>query len=561
LVTQKVRRQIGINAVIATSGDSCATRIETPSAMPFGFLGNTLHCTLGYLSSDWLVSYLVAAVIFSVGSLITSHIYPPEQIVDNSPSTAPALVPAVVQPERKLVGQVTSLVDCHWNDSHTVAHLGCRVAVGDEFVLASGLAEITYDTGAKVLLQGPVTYQVDSLRGGFLSVGKLTACVEKKEVGAQKSNFQSLMPNSSLFAVRTPTAVVTDLGTEFGVEVSDTGETQSHVFRGTVQLQQTGADAKPLGDSVILHANEAACVKIKRNAQNNIEKNSNAKSSDKKESDAKKSVFVLARGEFDAKAFVLPSQMRQYAEEQRLKPYHRWQAYCQELRKDPSLVAYYTFDQLSPDASTSVLPNQSAAGHALDGRAESGEWVNGRFANKLAVYFHGPNSGDRIVLPHPERFEFPGEFSVAVWFKVNKFTSLCQALITKGEGSWRVQRNITANQLSFDTNCDGCVKTYMTIGRSNVVEGQWHLVVAVYMPQGKTAHKYLYLDGRLDAEEDSPFPRTENHTPVCIGGNLNPKCVGREFFGWIDEIAVFSRAMSAKEVAAMFQAGNPENGP
>ena len=28
--------------------------------------------------------------------------------------------------------------------------------------------EITYDTGAKVILQGPVTYEVESHDGGFL---------------------------------------------------------------------------------------------------------------------------------------------------------------------------------------------------------------------------------------------------------------------------------------------------------------------------------------------------------------------------------------------------------
>ena len=38
--------------------------------------------------------------------------------------------------------------------------------------------EITYDTGAKVILQGPVTYEVQSKDGGYLSLGKLTARVE-----------------------------------------------------------------------------------------------------------------------------------------------------------------------------------------------------------------------------------------------------------------------------------------------------------------------------------------------------------------------------------------------
>ena len=43
---------------------------------------------------------------------------------------------------------------------------------------------------------------------------------------------------SPLFSVRTPTAIVTDLGTEFGVEVDKLGATQSHVFRGKIALRK-----------------------------------------------------------------------------------------------------------------------------------------------------------------------------------------------------------------------------------------------------------------------------------------------------------------------------------
>ena len=56
------------------------------------------------------------------------------------------------------------------------------MSLGDKFALASGLMEITYDTGAKVILQGPVTYEVES-NGGYLSVGKLTGKLEKKGQG------------------------------------------------------------------------------------------------------------------------------------------------------------------------------------------------------------------------------------------------------------------------------------------------------------------------------------------------------------------------------------------
>ena len=60
--------------------------------------------------------------------------------------------------------------------------------------------EITYDTGAKVILQGPVTYEVESKDGGFLSLGKLTARLEKKwpwqwQKESEIRNPKSLIPN------------------------------------------------------------------------------------------------------------------------------------------------------------------------------------------------------------------------------------------------------------------------------------------------------------------------------------------------------------------------------
>ena len=64
------------------------------------------------------------------------------------------------------------------------------------------------------------------------------------------SNPQSLIPNP--FVVRTPTAIVTDLGTEFGVEVDKQGGTTSHVFRGSVRVQVVAGDGKTEGAAQVL---------------------------------------------------------------------------------------------------------------------------------------------------------------------------------------------------------------------------------------------------------------------------------------------------------------------
>ena len=118
---------------------------------------------------------------------------------------------------------------------------------GRSIDLASGLMEIAYDTGAKVILQGPVTYSVEA-NGGYLTVGKLTGKLERKaeggrgkaeEAGNQKSPFP--FPPSP-FVVRTPTATVTDLGTEFGIEVKQNGVSEIHLLQGQVNVRRVDAD-------------------------------------------------------------------------------------------------------------------------------------------------------------------------------------------------------------------------------------------------------------------------------------------------------------------------------
>ena len=132
--------------------------------------------------------------------------------------------------------------------------------------------EITYDSGAKVILEGPCRYEVESASGGYLSLGKLTARIEKRgeEQHIPLSTQQPVIRNPSplapllspLFAVRTPTAVVTDLGTEFGVEVDKSGASRAHVFRGRIEVRAVG-NASP--QAVSLGENESARIDSGKN--------------------------------------------------------------------------------------------------------------------------------------------------------------------------------------------------------------------------------------------------------------------------------------------------------
>ena len=194
--------------------------------------------------------------------------------------------------------------------------------------------------------------------------------------------------------------------------------------------------------------------------------------------------ITVRRVAVDPLAFVRIEQLPKLAEELRLRPPRRWQAYSQQLRKDPDLVAYYSFESAGKDNAT--LPNLSTAGKVLDWQVDGAEWVYGRFPGKYALYFHGPGSGDKVVLPEQRLFRFTGPFSVAAWFRVERFTAMSHTLVTKGVTSWQLQQDKRTKQISFDTSRDPFVDPFwdVTCAPTKVDDGRWHLAASVFDPIG-----------------------------------------------------------------------------
>ena len=256
-------RDGAISAVEAEDILSASPASERPG-IPVCF-STALYGAVGYFSAGWPVAYLVATVVFSIGLAIGAvvHVSEPVPIVRQS-----VPLPSSLSPVPSVVGRITGMADCKFeggsgfrvqgsgaeDQESEIRNQKCLVALGDKLALSSGLMEITYDTGAKVVLQGPVTYEVESPAGGFLSLGKLTARVEGTK--SQAANQKSEIRNHKLFAVRTPTATVTDLGTEFGVEVQQSGATEAKVLRGKIEVRRRSFGGQ-LGEIVRLTENEA----------------------------------------------------------------------------------------------------------------------------------------------------------------------------------------------------------------------------------------------------------------------------------------------------------------
>jgi hypothetical protein len=250
------------NADISPVSSPALPLVETSPFMPLQtpFFANAVS-TGGYL-----FSYSLAVFIVGIGLLIgwACHVPIGSEVAVKRQQPAPT-IPAPKQ-EPTFVGQVTGIFDLKGSAPETGVAGYTRVVLGQKYALPNGLVEITYDTGARVILQGPCVYQVDSRSGGYLSAGKLTARVTKKsEIGIRNSEKRTSkesdfrLPNSELFAIRTPTALITDLGTEFGVEVDKSGMSRAYVYEGRVKLQATaGETPKP----VLLETDQSARVSL-----------------------------------------------------------------------------------------------------------------------------------------------------------------------------------------------------------------------------------------------------------------------------------------------------------
>ncbi len=240
--------------------------------------------------ASWPVAYFAAGIVFAIAGLIGSLIdVSPARPVAGRSTTTPS--ERTSPDQQSTVGRITGMADCRWAGPSVADR---EVVMGCQYALASGLLEITYDTGAKVILQGPANYEVNSATGGYLAAGKLTARVEKKAEGGRRkaeevtsgqwpvagesqiANLRSDVPDSPpsplrlppslstshcpLFTIETPTAIVTDLGTEFGVEVDDRGGTTSYVFQGTVRVQGVDRPGAAGDAGRVLRANESVRV-------------------------------------------------------------------------------------------------------------------------------------------------------------------------------------------------------------------------------------------------------------------------------------------------------------
>ncbi len=141
-----------------------------------------------------------------------------------------------------IIATLVRLVDPVWAEDAAPLQHGDHLSVGDRVALASGMAKVTFECGAEVVLEGPCDFEIQSQMLGYLNSGKITADVPRRAFG---------------FAILSPGVDFVDLGTSFGVNVGGSGRTELHVFDGEVLCSPAPADVGASAEAIHVRANRA----------------------------------------------------------------------------------------------------------------------------------------------------------------------------------------------------------------------------------------------------------------------------------------------------------------
>jgi hypothetical protein len=405
---------------------------------------------------------------------------------------------------------LTRAVDARWGGKSAPLRVGSALGPG-WLRLESGLAQVVFYSGARVVIEGPAELRLVSPHEAFCPIGRLLAEVPEPARG---------------FRLGTDHVNVVDLGTSFGIDASH-GRTEVHVFKGKLELLPGTGAKQSLSES------EAAVV----------------------EGNAPPRLMAAS-----AEAFTSMFEFQQRSLASEAFRYEQWQFANAQLNQDPSLVVHLDFENLSSTDWTlrnAAEKNRSVRDATIVGcvRAE------GRWREKQALEFQSVSDRVRVAVP--------GDFdalTLSAWVCVKGLDRTFNSLFMcdgfePGTIHWLI-RNDGVLGLTVVGPGPGKFQILASPPVLTLDElGMWlHLAVVL---DGRSRQVVHYVNG-------DPVSRhaLKLGPPFRLGsaelGNWNPRSgpdptpfLIRNLSGAFDEFGLFSRALSDAEVRELYAKGKP----
>ncbi|MHC5056936.1 MAG: LamG-like jellyroll fold domain-containing protein [Planctomycetota bacterium] len=205
------------------------------------------------------------------------------------------------------------------------------------------------------------------------------------------------------------------------------------------------------------------------------------------------------------------------------------------------LVAHWTFD--------------GAGGTCVDssGNGNDASMAAGTLARATGLFGKALSLSGRHRLEARGRPDFKDirKISLSAWVMPSAFERYNE-IFRKDDGNDRVlfsfQEN--ANVLSLGLNVGGYVECDAPIRPAQVLDGRWHHCAATF--DGETMR--VYLDGReIGSLPRAGRIRAGGRAPGCIGSSSGGEC----FQGLMDDLRIYSDALTPQEVKGLWESGRP----
>jgi hypothetical protein len=243
--------------------------------------------------------------------------------------------------------------------------------------------------------------------------------------------------------------------------------------------------------------------------------------------------------------------------------------------KDESLLVWldFAFDNLNEDGDVPYFEDMSGNGNHgyVGGYIDVTDGADG--TDEAAEI---KEIGDYLTIKHNDMFNFKAEdnYTVDLWFKIdrNKIYSnhTWPCLFTKGSpnatsyfGSWINANSKTGkDSVYFGTGTFDIETNTNVTGNKNaaaytgVLDEEWHHFIAIQ----KDGAIYTYIDGKAGATEVAKD--ITNNWDLYIGGKVGEKegaDLIQQFFGAIDELKIYNRALSIEEITGIYPVEKDES--
>lgn len=395
------------------------------------------------------------------------------------------------------VAIVAMTADAVWRSGGNDTTAGQIVNPG-RFHLESGLVQIEFFNGTRLLAEGPADFEILSAGKAYCHSGRLRFHVPPRAHG---------------FTVDSPALSVVDVGTEFGIVVSSGTSPEVHVFEGLVETRIPGRSDPPVpvrtGQAIRAVANAIESIPINLKAF-----------ADEKEITRRAS--KTARDELDS-----------------------WKSAARQLSLDPTALFHLNFEDQAAWTRTIANRANPASSASLPANIIGCRWSEGRWPGKRAIQIR--SSGDRLNI------DVPGKMNA-----VTLFASLRVDAPLVGYRSLLSPDSKEPGALRWGISDQGCLRLGIAMP-SKTVEPNWEVVLSKPVITSSQIGRWIslattfdgkevrhYLDGELIAKGWARSPGS-----LIIGGAEIGNWIEsgtRQLPATIDEFMVLGRALSAEEI-------------